>query len=617
MRFTRRKVLQFTSLAPFVAAGRPALAEARVFRHGSTLFDKLKYQEGFARFDYVNADAPKGGRLRMAALGTFDSLNPYTIKGDSVNPGVNETLTKRALDEPSSEYGLLADGLWFPDDYGQVIYRLRPEARFSDGEPVKPSDVVFSFNAQKANNTPFAAYYADVAKVEQTGEHEVTFAFSKTGNRELPHIVGQIAVLPEHWWTAKDATGKPRDIASNTLEPIIGSGPYAIAAVKPGQSILVKRVADYWGKDLPVTVGINNFDEIETQFYQDRAVMQEAFKGDQFDIQYESSSKQWAQGYDFPAVTDGRVRKEVLPRLGVMGMQCWCVNLRRAKFQDARVRRALDLAFDFEWSNANLFYGLYTRSRSFFNNSELEAKGLPGPDELKLLEPLKDKIPPAVFTEEYVNPVNSTAQDRRKNLRAAQALLAESGWKPVQEAGRQVLKNEKGETFRFTVTLDSPTFERVALPYKEQLALLGFDVTIQTIDDAQYKRVTGDFDYDMIVMIWGQSLSPGNEQREFFGSAFADRTKSRNAAGIKDVAVDSLIDSLVTAPDRPAIIAACRALDRVLMANHYVIPMWFKPADWVASWTRVAHPEKLPGYSPGYPDIWWFDAAADARLKKA
>jgi microcin C transport system substrate-binding protein len=334
----------------------------------------------------------------------------------------------------------------------------------------------------------------------------------------------------------------------------------------------------------------------------------------------------------------------------VQGMQAWCVNLRRPKFADVRVRRALDLAFDFDWSNANLFYGLYTRSRSYFNNSELEAKGLPSPAELKLLEPLRDKIPPEVFTTEYTSPTNATPQDRRKNLRLAQQLLADAGWTPVKDGNRQILRNAAGENFSFTITLDSPAFERIALPYKEQLTLLGFDVAIQTLDDAQYVRVSGDYDYDMVVSNWGQSLSPGNEQRDFFSSSLADKTKGKNAAGIKDAAIDSLIESLIAAPDRASLIAACKAMDRVLMWNHsvdaiidaliaakdrasliaachaldralmwnhYVVPMWFKPEDWIASWTRVAHPEHMPGYSAGYPDIWWFDAAADSKLKKA
>lgn len=615
---TRRQLLQLSAVAPFAPAfASPLLADDRVFRHGSTLFEKMAYEPGFTAFGYVNAAAPKGGKVRLAALGSFDSINPYTMKGDPANPGVNETLMKPSLDEPSSEYGLLAESVWFPEDYGSVVYRLRPEARFHDGEPVKPEDVIFSMQSLKKNSTQYAAYYKNVDTVEKTGDHEVTFTFSVKGNRELPQITGQLPVLPKHWWEGKDANGKQRDVASNTLEPLLGSGPYQIAAVRPGLSISVKRFENYWGKDLPVNKGYSNFDEIETQFYQDRNILLEAFKGDQFDIQFESSSKQWATGYDFPAAKDGRVIREEIPRLGVSGMQAWVMNIRRPLFADMRVRRALDLAFDFEWSNANLFYGLYTRSRSYFNNSELEAKGLPSEAELALLEPLRDKIPPEVFTTEYTSPSNKTPQDRRKNLRAAQGLLAEAGWKAETSGNRQVLKNAKGETFAFTITLDSEAFQRVALPYVEQLALLGIAANVRLVDAAQNERIEAEFDYDMIVGSWGQSLSPGNEQREFFGSEFADQKKSRNQVGIKNPAIDALIDKIVSAPDRASLITACRAMDRVLMWNHYVVPMWFKAADWIAYWKRVKHPDKMPGYSPGYPDIWWYDAEAAATLKKA
>jgi microcin C transport system substrate-binding protein len=406
-------------------------------------------------------------------------------------------------------------------------------------------------------------------------------------------------------------------VAESTLEPILGSGPYEIATIKPGQSYVLRRVESYWGKDLPLNVGQHNFDEVEVQFYQDRNVLLEAFKGDQFDIQQETSSKQWATGYDFPAAKDGRVIREELPRKGVQGMQCWAPNIRRPKFQDARVRQALNLAFDFEWSNANLFYGLYTRSRSYFNQSEFEATGLPTPEELALLEPLRAKVPPEVFTTEFKNPGNATPQDRRKNLRAAQQLLADAGWKGEKQGQKQVLKNGTGEALSIDIVLDSQAFERIALPYKEQLELLGISVSVRTVDAAQYERIQKTHDYDMIVASWGQSLSPGNEQRDFFGSEFADKEQSRNYVGIKNPAVDELISKIILAPDRKTLVAACRAMDRVLMWNHYVVPMWFKATDWIAFWSRVRHPENMPGYALGYPDIWWFDAEAAAKLQKA
>ncbi len=616
MGVTRRRLMELAGLAPFVILPDTARAQERQSRHGVTLFESLKYQAGFKHFDYVNPNAPKGGKLRLGLLGSFDSLNANTLKGDPIDPGVNETLMMRSLDEPSSEYGLLAESVWYPDDYGQVVYRLRPEARFHDGEPVKPEDVIFSFESTKANLPRVQGYYKDISKVEKTGEREITFTCSVKGNRELPQITGQISVLPKHWWTGKDAAGKLRDISAAGLEAPLGSGPYKMGKIVSGQSFALVRVPDYWGSALPVNIGQNNFDEIEYQIYKDQTVLFEAFKGDQFDIQRESTAKNWATGYDFPAVKNGSVIKQDVPQEGVEGMQAWVMNLRRDKFQDVRVRRALNLAFDFEWSRENLFYGQYTRSRSYFNNSELEAKGLPSAEELAILEPLKDKLPAEVFTTEYANPVNTNPQERRKNLRAAQALLAEAGWKSQATGNSRVLKNAKGETFSLDFLLYSPAFERIALPYKEQLQLIGFTVNIRTVDLSQYERRTEDFDYDIIVGSWGQSLSPGNEQRDFFGSDFVDKKGSRNSSGVKDAAVDAIIDKLVTAKDRKTLVAACRALDRVLMWNHFVVPMWFVPGERLAFWKRVAHPDLLPGYGLGYPAIWWFDEKAAADIKK-
>jgi microcin C transport system substrate-binding protein len=617
MRVSRRHFLQSASALPLLPlTASAARALERNFRHGLTLFETLKYPKDFTHFDYVNPQAPKGGRLRLGVLGSFDSLNANTIKGDPIDPGVNETLLARSLDEPSSEYGLLAESVWHPDDISSVVYRLRPEARFHDGEPVKPEDVIYSFETVKANLPNRQAYYKDVVSVEKTGDLEVTFAFGVKGNRELPQILGQLNVLPKHWWTGKDANGKPRDVSTNTLEPLLGSGPYKISRVISGQSFTLERVKDYWGEKLPVNVGQNNFDEIENQIYKDQTVLFEAFKGDQFDIQRESTAKNWATGYDFPAVKNGSVIKEEVKQEGVRGMQAWVMNLRRPKFQDVRVRRAMNLAFDFEWARENLFYGQYTRSRSFFNNSELEAKGLPSAEELAILEPLRDKLPPDVFTTEFANPVNNTPQERRKNLREAQSLLADAGWKSDAQGNRRTLRNDKGESFDIEFLLYSPAFERIALPYKEQLELLGFNIRIRTIDLSQYERRTKDFDYDMIVGSWGQSLSPGNEQREFWTTDFADRPKSQNSAGIKNPAIDAIVDILIQSADRKSLITACRALDRALIWNHYVVPMWFLPTERIAYWKRVSHVQPLPGYALGYPAIWWFDEAAAATISK-
>jgi microcin C transport system substrate-binding protein len=443
----------------------------------------------------------------------------------------------------------------------------------------------------------------------------VTFIFSDKGNRELPLITGQLPVLPKAWWTGKDASGKARNIAETTLEVPLGSGPYAVAEIKPGNSIKLKRVADYWGKDLPVNVGQSNFEEIEYIFFRDSNVALEAFKGDQFDWRTENSAKLWATGYDFPAMTQKRCIKEEIQLKNAEGMQGWAFNLRRPKFTDPRVRLAFNYAFDFEWSNTNLFYGQYTRSRSFFNNSAMEAKGLPSPEELAILEPLKDKLPPEVFTKEYSNPINSNGTERRKNLREAARLLNEAGWVVSQDGGKSMLKNAGGEIFTIEILLDNTgLWERIALPYKQQLELLGIGVRIRTVDSAQYERQTQTFDYDIVVGNWPQSLSPGNEQRDFWGSAAADRNGSRNLIGIKNPAIDEIMEKLIFAPTRDELITACKALDRVLIWNHYVVPMWFIAYDRTARWDRFGKPGKLPDYSVGFPGIWWWD---EERAKKA
>jgi microcin C transport system substrate-binding protein len=619
MSISRRTALKLAAALPLAkfAGASAAAAQERQFRHALTLFDDIKYGPDFKNFDYVNVAAPKGGRVRLAATGSFDSLNPYTFKGDAVGLAGNETLLTSSLDEPSTEYGLVADSVWFPSDWSSSIYRLRPEARFHDGEPMKVEDVIWSLNALKESHPFYNSYYKDITRVEATGEREVTFIFAMKGNRELPLITGQLPVLPKHWWTGKDASGKQRDIKETTMEIPLGSGAYKIAEVKPGASILLKRVEDYWGKDLPVNQGQDNFDEIQYIFFLDANVQLEAFKGDQYDYRLESSAKNWATGYDFPAIRDGRCIKEEIALKQVEGMQSFAFNTRREKFQDARLRKAFNYAFDFEWSNTNLFYGQYKRSRSFFNNSSMEAKGLPSSAELALLTPLKDQLPAEVFTAEYSNPTNANSAERRKNLREASKLLAEAGWNVTRDGGKSVLKNAKGEILQVEFILDSPLFERIVLPYKQQLELLGVTVAIKTVDSAQYQRRVETFDFDIIVGSFAQSLSPGNEQRDFWGSQAADKNGSRNIIGIKNPAIDALIDAIIFAKDRDGLTAACQALDRALIWNHYLVPMWYAPYERTARWDRFGKPDKLPDYALGFPTIWWWDEEKARKVKKA
>jgi microcin C transport system substrate-binding protein len=619
MRLDRRTALKLlAALAPASWSARQislavAAASDASWRHGLSLFGNLKYAADFKHFDYVNPAAPKGGRVRLGAPNSFDSLNPYTYKGDAAAlvSLTNDTLMTSAFDEPSTEYGLVAEAVQHPDDFAWVTYRLRPGARFHDGKPMTPEDVVWSMEALRGSHPFYSAYYKNIRKADQTGDHEVRFEFSESGNRELPQIVGQLPVLPRHWWTGKDDKGRQRDINATTLEPPLGSGPYRIANVRPGASITVTRVEDYWGKALPVNVGANNVNEITAIYFADETVMLEAFKGDEYDFRLENSAKNWATGYEVPAVRRGAIKRQEVTLKNPDGMQCFCLNLRRAKFADPRVRLALNHAFDFEWADANLFYGQYVRTASYFANSELAQTGLPSPGELALLEPLRAQIPPEAFTTPYRNPVNGNAQERRQNLLKARNLFAQAGWKV---AGDRILRNEAGEPMQFEFLLNSPTFERIVLPYVEQLKLLGVQSTVRTIDSAQYERRMQSFDFDIVVVTWPESLSPGNEQRNFWSTEAADRQGSQNYAGIKNPAVDKLVDRIIFAKSRQELVDACRALDRVLLWNQYVVPMWHLPYERLAFWDRFGRPDPLPPYAVAFPTIWWWDAAKAAAI---
>lgn len=612
----RRTLLQLTAATGVihVLPPSPARAAEPEWRHGLSLFGELKYPAGFERFDYVNPDAPKGGRARLFALGSFDSLNPFTFKGSAAGivGQTFDTLMDASLDEAGSEYGLIAEAVKKPDDFSWVTYRINGAARFHDGSPITPEDVIWSLEALKAAHPFYNSYYANVTAAEQTADNEVTFRFSEAGNRELPQIVGQIPVLSKAWWTGKNDKGETRDINNTTLEVPLGNGAYRITEVKPGKSVTIERVKDYWAADLPVNRGKNNFDEIFVIYYRDNTIAMEGFKGDEYDFRAESSSKDWATSYDFPAAKRGNVVKEEIYLKNPDGMQAYVFNTRRERFADARVRQALNYAFDFEWANQNLFFGQYARTASYFANSELAWTGLPEGKELEILNEVKDQVPPEVFTEEYKNPVYATPQDKRNNLRTAAKLLSEAGWTVGND---RVLRNAKGEDFTIEFLLVSPLFERVVLPYVSQLELLGIKSTVRTIDSAQYERRVQAFDYDCIVGSWGQSLSPGNEQRNFWGSEAADREGSRNFVGIKNPAVDKLINKIIFAKDRDELVAACRALDRVLLWNHYVVPMWNIPYERVAYWNRFGRPEKLPDHSIGFPAIWWWDADKAGKVK--
>ncbi|ACA16114.1 extracellular solute-binding protein family 5 [Methylobacterium sp. 4-46] len=601
-------------------APAPALADPP-WRHGLTLLGTPKYPADFTHFAYADPEAPKGGLLRLGQQGSFDNLNLIVsgVKGDLEGevPLIYDTLMTEALDEPFTSYGLLAEGVQVAEDLGSVTYRLRPQAKWHDGAPVTPADVIFSFGILKENSPLYASYYHNVAKVEAVGEREVRFTFSETGNRELPQIVGQMPVLPKHWWEGRDGGGHPRKPTETTLEIPLGSGPYRIAKLDPGRSITYERVADYWGRDIPVNKGRFNFDALRNEYFRDGTVLIEAFKADQFDWRSENIARNWATAYDgFPAVREGRIVKEEFPSRGSGIMQCFTFNLRRAKFADPRVRRALNLAFDFEEMNRTLFYGLYKRIDSYFFGTELAASGLPEGREREILESVRDKIPEKVFTEPYRNPVNGSAEAQRTNLREAVRLLQAAGY---AQRGGQMVEAASGQPLTIEFLGYDNSAERVVLPYRQQLERLGIKVMLRIVDPAQYQNLVRGFDFDALALnSWPESLSPGNEQRDFWGSAAADRPGSRNLAGIKDAGIDALIEKVIFARDRDELVAATRALDRVLLAHDYVVPQWAAGVSRTLRWNRFAHPAVLPTYGgSGFPWTWWYDRTLAAKTGAA
>lgn len=594
------------------AATAPAPAADAPFRFATSLLGEPKYPPDFKHFDYVNPNAPKGGQVRFAESGTFDSFNAIIPRG-AVAAGIGliyDTLTTQSRDEVATAYGLIAEGLSYPVDFSSVTYRLRKEARWQDGTPITPDDVVWSFDVITKNSPGQAFYYRHVKDVQKTGERDVTFTFDQGGNRELPQIVGEMMVLPKHWWTGTDGAGKKRDITQGTLEPPLGSGAYRVKSFVPGRTVVYERVKDYWGQTLPVNVGSNNFDEIRYEYFRDETVELEAFKADQFDFRVESSAKNWATAYDFPAKAEGKVVLETFENRASGVMQAFVPNLRREKFQDQRVRRALNYALDFEGMNHTLFFDQYTRIGSYFSGTELASSGVPKGLELEVLNTVKDKVPAELFNRPYTNPVYGTEEQRRSNLRAAFELMKQAGF---QVKGKQLV-DTKGEPFTIEILINSPAFERVALFYKPGLERLGIQVSVRMVDSSQYINRVRSRDFDMIIAAWGQSLSPGNEQRDYWGSESAKREGSRNYAGIANPAVDALIDRVIYAKTREELVATTHALDRVLLWNDYVIPAWTLRFTRTARWDRFGRPPTLPAYSFEFPTIWWWDAQKAAKI---
>jgi len=620
VRLTRRTILRIGSLALAApAAGilqalpggaQTAPLPSRNWRHGLSLFGDLHYPDGFPRFDYVNPDAPRGGTVRLSALGTFDNFNVAvaSVKGQlAAGLGlIYNRLLASAQDEVTTMYGLLAEAVDYPPDHSWVAYRLRPEARWHDGTPVTAEDVIFSFESWKKLDPELSAYYRHVVKAERIGEREVSFTFDSAGNRELPLIVGELTVLPKLWWQASDKNGNKRDISVTTLEPPLGAGPYRIKDFVPGRSVAYERVKDYWGDRFNVNVGQNNFEEIRFEYFRDSTVALEAFKGDQIDWRTENSAKNWATAYDFPAVRDKRVVIEEFPMRSRGVMQAFAFNIRRDKFKDPRLRRAFNFAFDFEEMNKQIFYGQYRRISSYFDGTELASSGIPEGQELEILETVRPKIPPELFATPYTNPVAGNAEAVRANLREALKLLKEAGY---EIRDRKLVNAATGEQLNLEILVDDPSYERIVLFYRPSLERLGMAVSVRTVDEVQYQNRLRQWDYDMIIASWGESLSPGNEQRGYWGSQAADMPGSRNLIGIKNEAVDALIGRVIFAKDRAELVAATRAFDRVLLWNFYVVPQWTYDKARTARWDRFGRPQRLPRYNePDFPGVWWWDS---------
>jgi microcin C transport system substrate-binding protein len=627
LRLTRRSILRTGALAavsplfgqvPLPAAPARAQEPEPRWRHGLSLLGGLKYPPGFRHLGYVNPQAPKAGTVRLMALGTFDNFNQVVAgaKGSFAAAAgtICDTLMAQALDEVSAYYGLIAEAVSYPADFASTSFRLRAAARHHDGTPITVQDVIYSFEAYKKHNPFVGAFYGHVVRVEQSGEREVTFILDAPGNQEMPAILGSLRILPRHWWEGTDASGKKRDIGATTLEPPLGNGAYRIKEFVPGRSLVYGRVKDYWAKDLNINVGRDNFDEIRYEYFRDPTVALEAFKADHVDWRIENSVKNWAMAYDFPAVREKRVVLEEFPQRDRGIMRAFVFNTRRDKFKDARVRRAFNFAFDFEEMNKQFFHDRYKRINSYFEGTELASSGLPQGEELAILETLRDKVPPEVFTTPYANPVAGTHESMRANLREGMRLMREAGYEVRDQRQTDVRTGEGLNVEILGVTSDPSGAERLANFYKPFLARLGIDLTVRMVDDVQYQNRLQSFDFDIIVATWPQSLSPGNEQRDLWSSQAADTPGSRNYVGIKNPAVDALIERVIFAKSRGELVAATRALDRVLLWNHYVVPQFAHDKVWAARWDRFGQPNPLPEYGgAAFPNVWWWDAERAAK----
>ncbi|RVA74822.1 extracellular solute-binding protein [Mesorhizobium sp. M7A.F.Ca.CA.001.11.2.1] len=613
-----RTLLKSLLAAALLAAGLQA-ARADEWRTTSSLIGESKYGANFQHYDYVNPNAPKGGTLNSVVPGTFDSFNPYVVQGSPAAGLVGfgggllyDTLMEQATDEGSTSHPLIADAYKYPDDYSSATYRLDPRAKWHDGQPITVDDVIWSFQVLKANSPQYSRYFENVTDAVAISDREVEFHFNQKGNRELPKIIGDLAVMPKHWWEGADANGKKRDVTKPTLEIPLGSAAYKIASFKPGSEIIWQRVPDYWAAKLPVKIGRENFDTRRyTYILDDNAAWLAFTKGGLEDINREYSSRKWATAYNFPAFQAGDVIKKDFQTQAPQPMQGFVLNQRRPLFQDRLVREALTIPFDFESMNRTLFFGFNTRTSSYFQGTELASSGLPQGKELEILEKYRDKLPPELFTQEFKLPVYDSPQAERKYLKQAVDLFAKAGW--VIKGGKMV-NAKTGAPFKFEILGWNDTDQVIASPYIANLRKIGVDATLRIIDQTQYINRVNNFDFDVVTGILQQSESPGNEQRDFWSSKAADSPGSRNLMGIKDPTIDALVDRIIFATDRDDLVAATHALDRILLWNFYVLPQYHRSAVWLAYWDKFKFPDKQPAYVGADIDSWWIDPDKEKAL---
>lgn len=590
-------------------AGFASTAQAELIKSSSiAMHGAPKYATDFTHLDYVNPDAPKGGTLKNSAIGTFDSLNPFIIKGSPAGGMaylgqslIYDALMEQSYDEPFSMYGLLAETIEYDsEDNSWVAFNLNPKAKWSDGKPVTPDDVIWTFNTLIEKGTPFfKAYYGDVKKVEATSSTRVKFTFKHADNAELPLIISQLPILPKHFWEQDE-----HNFGSTSLNFPLGSGPYQVSKLDAGRSITYKRNPDYWAKDLPINKGRFNFNKVVFDYYKDSNIALEAFFAGEYDYRIENTAKLWQTGYDAAPVKDGRIIKEEIPHQRPQGVQGFFYNTRKPVFKDIAVRKALAYAFDFEWSNKQFAYGGYKRTDSYFENSELAAKeSVPTGRVLEILEQYRDKLPEEIFTTRYQPPKTDGSGNIRKNLRAAMKILDEAGYRLGKDGVR--VHEKTGQRLEFEIVDSNPLFERWVLPFIGNLKKLGVKTSFRVLDPAQYQNRMNDFDYDMTISSIGQSSSPGNEQRDFWASVKADIPGSRNYIGIKSPVIDEIIEKIIKAPSREELVALTRALDRILLSGYYLIPHWHIDYWRVAYWKKLGRPENLSNITPAISDTWW------------